>query len=90
MNKFEQRFAVKFLFIKGLRSKAIHTGLAATLGATLYSLTQVQEWVRRLKTGDSSCQNDFRAGGPSSDLAEPLYNLLKSFILHPARFSHGS
>jgi hypothetical protein len=45
MDKFGPRFVIKFLFIKDLRSDAIHTELEATLGATMYSLTKVKEWV---------------------------------------------
>jgi hypothetical protein len=45
MDKFEQPFVIKFLSIKGLRSKATHTELERTLGATMHSLTQVKELV---------------------------------------------
>jgi hypothetical protein len=56
MDKLEQRFAMKLLFIKGLRSQPTHTTLEATLGATVCSLTQVKKWVGQLKTGGFSCQ----------------------------------
>jgi hypothetical protein len=44
IDKFERRFVIKFLLVKGLRSKTIHTKLETTLGATIYSPTQVKEW----------------------------------------------
>jgi hypothetical protein len=36
MDKFEQRLAIKFLFMKGLKSKPIHTESEVTSGATVY------------------------------------------------------
>jgi hypothetical protein len=42
MEKFEQRFVIKFLFIKGPTSKAIHIELEIASAATMYSLTQVR------------------------------------------------
>jgi hypothetical protein len=43
MEKSEQKFIVKFLFLKGLGSKTIHRKLTAVLGSTAYSLTQIKE-----------------------------------------------
>jgi hypothetical protein len=37
MEKSEQRFFIKFLFLKGLDSNAIHSELAAVLDPTAYS-----------------------------------------------------
>jgi hypothetical protein len=45
MDKFEQRLIIKFLFIRGLRSKRIHTDLETILVATVYSLAYGTEWV---------------------------------------------
>jgi hypothetical protein len=89
MEEFEQRFVIKFLFIKDLRSKAIHSRLDAALAAVARSLTQVEEWIGRFKTGDSSCQDHCCTGRPSSDLAEALCNLLKEFPFAPSKFLAG-
>jgi hypothetical protein len=43
MGKFKQRFVIKFLFIKGLRSRAIQAELDATFGATVNSQTRPNE-----------------------------------------------
>jgi hypothetical protein len=43
MDKFEDRFIIRFLFIRDLGSKTIHTELKTTLGAIVYSQTQVKE-----------------------------------------------
>jgi tRNA A-37 threonylcarbamoyl transferase component Bud32 len=52
MDKFEKRFVIKFLFIKGIRSKLIHTQLESTSGTTVCSLTQVKELVGRFKRSE--------------------------------------
>jgi hypothetical protein len=42
MEKSEQRFVIKFLFLKGLGAKAIHRKLIAVLASTAYLLSQVK------------------------------------------------
>jgi hypothetical protein len=44
MEKSEQRFIIKFFFLKSLSSKAIQRKLITVLGSTAYSLTQIKEW----------------------------------------------
>jgi hypothetical protein len=89
MEWFEQRFAIKFLFTKGLRSKAIHIKLEATLGATMYPLTQEKGQVGRFKTGGFSCQDGPRPGRPSPDLADLLRNLRQRFPFASYKFLAG-
>jgi hypothetical protein len=43
MEKSEQRFVMKFLFIKGLGAQVIERKLTAVLGANAFSLSQVKE-----------------------------------------------
>jgi hypothetical protein len=50
MDKFEPRFVIKFLFTKGLRSKAIQTALETTSCAACIR-SQVKEWIGRFRTG---------------------------------------
>jgi hypothetical protein len=42
MEKSEQRFVIKFLFLKGLSADAIYSKLSTVLGPTAYSLAQVK------------------------------------------------
>jgi hypothetical protein len=42
MEKSEQRFFIKSLFLKGLGAKAIHRELTAVLASTTYSLSQIK------------------------------------------------
>jgi hypothetical protein len=70
MEKSEQRFVVKFFFLKGLGSKAIHREIIAVLGSTAYSLTQIKEWRARFETGDLSHEDQSRHARPSSRFGE--------------------
>jgi transposase len=79
MEKSEQRFIIKFLFLKGLDSKAIHSEFTAVLGPTAYSLHQVKEWRRRFAKGDLSCQDQIRPGRPSHVLGKALSDFLEEF-----------
>jgi hypothetical protein len=56
--KSEQRFIIKFFFMKGLDAKITNTQLTAVLGTTAYSLRQVKEWRARFAAGDLSCQTN--------------------------------
>jgi hypothetical protein len=72
MEKSEQRFVVKFLFLKGLGSKAIHTELTAVLGSTVYSLPQIKIWHVRFATGDLSCEDYLKPGRSPHVLGKAL------------------
>jgi hypothetical protein len=58
MEKSDQRFIIKFFFMKGLGAKATHRELTAVLGPMAYSLRQVKEWRARFAAGDLSCQTN--------------------------------
>jgi hypothetical protein len=79
MDKSEQRFVIKFLFIKGLDSKAIHSELTAVLAPTAYSLPQVKEWRSRFAKGDLSCQDEITPSRPPHVLAKALLDFLEEF-----------
>jgi hypothetical protein len=72
MNHFEQRVVLKFLFLKELRYKAAHTELSSVLGEQTYSLSQAKRWIRRLKDGDLSCEDDDRSGRTFWDLSDGI------------------
>jgi hypothetical protein len=56
--KSEQRFIIKFFFMKSLGAKATHKELTAVLGPTACSLRQVKEWRARFAAGNLSCQTN--------------------------------
>jgi hypothetical protein len=61
MEKSEQRFVIKFPFLKDLGAKAIRRELSAVLGPTVCSLDQVREWRSRFASDDFSFQDQFKA-----------------------------
>jgi hypothetical protein len=79
MEKSEQRFVIKFLFLNGLDSKTIHGKLTALLGPTAYPLPQVKEWRSRFSKGDLSYQDQIRPGRPLTFWGRPSLISLKSF-----------
>ena len=85
MEKHEQRFVVKFFYIKGLRCKKIHRKLGNTLGDSAMPLTSVKRWLDRFKNGDFSCQDLERSGRPENDLSESILAILAKMLL---LFSH--
>jgi hypothetical protein len=62
MEKEEQRFVVKFFWLKGWGSKKIHQKLMSTLGDDAYGLSQIKIWLWRLRTGDLSGGDFLRVG----------------------------
>jgi hypothetical protein len=79
MEKSEQRFVIKFIFLKSLDSKAIHSELTIVLGPTAYSLPQVKEWRSRFANGDLCCQDQIRLGGPPDVLGKTLSDFHEEF-----------
>jgi hypothetical protein len=57
MEKEEQRFVVKFLWLKGWRSEKIHQELMKTLGHNAHTLSQIKNWLQSFRTGDLSCSD---------------------------------
>jgi hypothetical protein len=79
MDKSEQRFIVKFFFLKCLGAKAIHRELTAVLDSTAYSLSQATGWRGRLATDKLSRQDEFRRGSPPHVLGKALTAFLEEF-----------
>jgi hypothetical protein len=79
MEKSEQKFIIKFFFLKGLGSKAIHRELIAVLGSTAYSLTQIKESRACFETGDLSYEDQIMLGHPPQVLEKALSHFLEQF-----------
>jgi hypothetical protein len=79
MEKSEQRFVIKFLFLKGLGSKAIHSELISGFGPIACSLPQLKKWRIRLANGYLSCQDQIRPGRPLMFWGRPSPISLRSF-----------
>jgi hypothetical protein len=85
MEEYEQRFVIKFLWMRGPVPSAIYQELQHTLGSTVYSEDWVENWVRGFVSGDTSCADLPRAGRPRTDLSEPLRKFLNDFPVANAR-----
>jgi hypothetical protein len=79
MEKSEQRFVVKFFFLKSIGCKIIHRKLTTVLGSTVCSSTQIKELCARFKAGDLSCEDKFRPGRPLHVLVKALSDFLEDF-----------
>jgi hypothetical protein len=84
MEKSEQRFVVKFFFLKGLGSETIHRELTIVLGSAAYSLTRIKEWRARFKAGNHSCEDQFRPSRLPHVLGKALSDFLEEFPLATA------
>jgi hypothetical protein len=62
MDEIEQRFVVKYLYIKGCRNNKITTELQTTFHDSAISNLTLTRWIRTFKNGDFSPDDDPRAG----------------------------
>jgi hypothetical protein len=50
MEKEEQRFVMKFLWLKGWGAKRIHEELIITLGDDSHGVSQIKIWIQKFRT----------------------------------------
>jgi hypothetical protein len=72
MEKEEQRFVMKFLWLKTWSAKRIHEELMSTLGDDSYRVSQIKIWLQNFGNGDLSCKNSPRSGRPLLTLGRQL------------------
>jgi hypothetical protein len=72
MENHEQKSVIKFFFLQGRRSKAIHGELSQVLEEAAVSLATVKRWCRGFKEGDFSLDDDSRSGRRRSDFGEAI------------------
>jgi hypothetical protein len=68
MEKEEQRFVIKFVWLKGWGSTKIRQELMRALGDNAHAPSPIKIWLQMFRTGDFSCSDLPRAGGPSLTL----------------------
>jgi hypothetical protein len=76
MENHQQRCVMKFLFMQGKRSKAIHGELRRVLEEAAVSLTTIKRWCRRFKDGNFSLDDEFRSGRPGNDIGAAISQFL--------------
>jgi hypothetical protein len=72
MEKEEQRFVMKFLWLIGWGAKRIHEELMSTLGDDSYTVSQIKIWLQKFRNGDLSCKDSPRSRRPLLTLGMQL------------------
>ena len=77
MDNREQRIVIKYFFLKGWGYKKITTELTDTLEDDALSMSTIQRWVNRFKSGDLSCNDLEREGRRNLDTQ--CVNVIREF-----------
>lgn len=85
MQKEEQRFVIKYFWLKEWGAKKIHQELVSTLGDDAYGVSQIKIWLQKFRNGDLSCQDLPRAGRPPLTLGVQLQRFLEKYPFSSAR-----
>jgi hypothetical protein len=64
MEKEQQRFVMKFLWLKGWSAKKIHAKPMRTLGDDSQRVSQMKIWLQKFRNGDFSCKDCPLSGRP--------------------------
>jgi transposase len=79
MDEVEQRFVVKYLYIKGGDNKTITAELQITFYDSAISNSMVKRWIREFKNGDFSCDDDPGHGRPMTVFGPVLQKFLDRY-----------
>jgi len=83
MDKFEKRAVIKYLFLKGMSGKAIHSDMLATLGDNTLAYSVVKSWLAKFKRGRNSVEDDHRSGcskdAASTENVQIVNDMLKEY-----------
>jgi hypothetical protein len=78
MNRTEQRYVMKFLFMDGRKYKAIHTELSRVLKGHVVSVDVCKYWCRKFKADDCSMDDRVRPERPQIELSGAIISLLSN------------
>jgi hypothetical protein len=81
----EQRFVVKFLWLKGWESKTIHQEPISTFRDYAHRMSQIKIWLQRFRTEDLSCNDLTRAGPLPLTLGPQVEAFLQRYPFASAR-----
>jgi hypothetical protein len=76
MDRTEQKYAMKFLFMDRRKDKAIQTELSRILKGQAVSVDVCKYWCRKFKAGDFSMDDLVRPGRPPIELSGAIMSLL--------------
>jgi transposase len=85
MDKVEQRFVVKYFFIKEWDNNKITAELQITFHDSVLSSSTVKRWIRRFKNGDLSSDDNWSPGRPISILGPVRAKFLDRYPFPSAR-----
>jgi hypothetical protein len=85
MEKEEQRFVMKCLWLKGWGAKRIHEKLMGTLGDDSYAVSKIKIWLQKFRNGDLSCKDSPRSGRPLLPLGPQLEAFMQKYPFASAR-----
>jgi hypothetical protein len=72
MEKEEQRFMMKFRWMKGWGAKRIHEERMSTVGDDSYEVSQIEIWLQKFRNGELSCKDSPLSGRPLLTLGPQL------------------
>jgi hypothetical protein len=76
MNRTEQRYVMKFVFMDGRKYKAIYTELSRVPKGHVVSVDVCKYWCRKFKAGDCSTDDRVGPGRPQIELSDAIMSLL--------------
>jgi transposase len=75
----EERFIVRYFFLKGLGNKRISAELHSTLHSSAIPNSTVKRWINKFETGDLSCDEYARPGRRTKILGQVLQKFLERY-----------
>jgi hypothetical protein len=85
MEKEEQRFVMKFLWVKGWGTKRIHEEVTSTLGDDSYGVSQIKIWLQKSRNGDLFYTDFPPSGRPLLTLGPQLEAFMQNYPFTSAR-----
>ncbi|XP_077156041.1 histone-lysine N-methyltransferase SETMAR-like [Ranitomeya variabilis] len=85
MEKNELRTVIKYLCLKKMTTKDIHSDLAETLGDSSLPYSTVACWAKEFKLGRTSMEDEHREGRPSTSLNEGNVKKVEEVVLADRR-----
>jgi hypothetical protein len=85
MEKEEQRFVMKFIWLKGWGSKRIREELMSILGDDSYAVSQIKIWLQKSRNGDLSRKDSPRSGRLLFTLGPQLEAFMQKYPFASAR-----
>nr|XP_032516743.1 uncharacterized protein LOC116769685 [Danaus plexippus plexippus] len=85
MEKNEIRAVIKYLCLKKMSTKDIHSDLEETLGESAPPYSTVARWAKEFKLGRTSTEDEHREGRPSTSLTGENVKKVEDIVLADRR-----